>query len=151
MMKCARSNLWQAFKLFICSRVKCKEKIIMWTRFYLYISGWKVCVCTFIKLTLRFKRSLSLSVSVSALAMTGTMLTLLWMAFINSTSRGFRLGENKEQGGQMGRNNQWRQKTQNILRLKKKKKRIATSFSVKHTVKLKSKLQHWGKKKKNWT
>lgn len=45
----------------------------------------------FIKLTLLFRRSLSLRVSVSAFAITGTMLTLLWMAFINSTSKGFRL------------------------------------------------------------
>lgn len=45
----------------------------------------------YIALTLLFRRSLSLSVSVSAFAMTGTMLTLLWMAFMNSTSRGFKL------------------------------------------------------------
>lgn len=50
-----------------------------------------VCVCVYIKPTLLFRRSLSFRVSVSALAMTGTMLTLLWIAFINSTSRGLRL------------------------------------------------------------
>lgn len=48
---------------------------------------WTVCIT----LTLLFRRSLSLNVSVSAFAMTGTMLTLLWMAFMNSTSRGFKL------------------------------------------------------------
>lgn len=52
-------------------------------------------VCEETQPTLLFRRSLSLSVSVSAFAMTGTMLTLLWMAFINSTSRGFRLAEKK--------------------------------------------------------
>ena len=49
-----------------------------------------------VQLTLLFRRSLSLSVSVSALAMTGTMLTLLWMAFMNSTSSGFRLGKKRK-------------------------------------------------------
>lgn len=48
------------------------------------------------QLTLLLRRSLSFSVSVSALAMTGTMLTLLWMAFINSTSRGFRLDRSRD-------------------------------------------------------
>ena len=43
-------------------------------------------------LTLRLKESLSSKVIVSALAITGTMLTQLCNRFMNSTSRGFRLG-----------------------------------------------------------
>ena len=43
-------------------------------------------------LTLRLKESLSSKVIVSALAITGTMLTQLCSRFMNSTSRGFRLG-----------------------------------------------------------
>lgn len=49
------------------------------------------------RLTLRFSLSLSLRVSVSALAMTGTTFTLLWMAFMNWTSKGLRLvGKGKQ-------------------------------------------------------
>lgn len=67
------------------------------------ILGLKLCVCGCkIKPTLLFRRSLSFRVSVSALAMTGTILTLLWMAFINSTSSGFRLGKKEKQRGQLG-------------------------------------------------
>lgn len=42
-------------------------------------------------LTLFFSRSRSFRVSVSAFAMTGTIFTLLCIAFINATSKGFNL------------------------------------------------------------
>lgn len=46
--------------------------------------------------TLLFSLSLSFSVSVSALAITGTMLTFPWRAFMNSTSNGFSLPTRKK-------------------------------------------------------
>lgn len=81
------------------------------------ILGLKLCVCGCkIKPTLLFRRSLSFRVSVSALAMTGTILTLLWMAFINSTSSGFRLGKKEKQRGQLGHSEKlfWNDKNDKI-------------------------------------
>ncbi len=46
--------------------------------------------------TVFLKKSLSSRVSVSALAMTGTMLTTLLRRLINSTSRGLRLEEERD-------------------------------------------------------
>lgn len=46
--------------------------------------------------TLLFSLSLSFRVKVSALAITGTMLTFPWRAFMNSTSKGFNLQINNQ-------------------------------------------------------
>lgn len=52
--------------------------------------------CKHTSLTVFLKESLSSRVSVSALAMTGTMLTTLLRCLINSTSRGLRLEDEKD-------------------------------------------------------